>query len=100
MHEHGREQTLDVDGNHVFATLEQGPGARCTLQGERAAHGAADRDCLEAAGSSDEVDDPAPKELVDVHVLRGGLEADDVVDGDHRLEVLERMAEALLLEDP
>ena len=65
-----------------------------------AAHRRAHRDRVELARRTDEVDDPAPEQLVDVDVPDRGAQLEDVLDRDHGPELLERMAVPLLVDDP
>src|SRR5437879_1658841 len=47
VHEHRDEQLLDVLGGDITARVQDRPGARCSVERERASHGAADRDEIE-----------------------------------------------------
>src|SRR4051812_12731028 len=49
MEEHGHEQLLHVLRRDVAPRVQYGPGARGTVEGERAPDGAADRDDLEVS---------------------------------------------------
>ena len=99
MDENGREQSLDVLGHDVAAAVEKRPRARGALEREAATNRAPDDDGVLLARRTHELDDPAVKHVVDVHVLRRGPELVHLLEPDDRLDRLERVREALLGED-
>ena len=100
MCEDRREQQLDVFGDDIPAALEERPRTRGPFEGEAAPDGAADHDRLLLAGRAHELDEPAMEHVVDVDLLRGRPQSVDVVEADDRLEDVQRVVEALLLDDP
>ncbi len=99
MDEHRHEQELDVLGNHVRPSVEQRPRACCALEREAPADGAADDDRLLLARGAYELHDPAVEHVVDVDVLGRGTQIVDFVERHGRLQLVQGMSEALLLQD-
>src|SRR5918995_14716 len=97
--DHGQEQKLDVLGKHIVPPREQGPAAGGPLEREAAADRGPDRDDVELAGDSDEVDDPALEQLVHVHRRRGVLEVGYLFDLYNRFELAQRMPVELVADD-
>ena len=86
-------------GDHVIAPVDERPRACHALEREAAAHRGADLDRVVAARSPHELDGPALEERVDVDLLDRGEHAGELADGDHRAEVVERMAVELRVDD-
>src|SRR2546426_1123591 len=77
----------------------RGTGPDGPLEGETPAHRGADRHLLQLPGRADEVDRPAPDELVQVDGGEGGLEEGELGHADDRLQTLERVAGLLVEHD-
>src|SRR5215207_935718 len=97
--DHGQEQKLDVLGKHIVPPREQGPAAGGPLEREAAADRGPDRDDVELAGDSNEVDDPALEQLVHVHRRRCVLEIGYLFDLYNRFELAQRMPVELVADD-
>src|SRR4029453_5081624 len=80
--EPGQEQRLDVLGHDVVASVQQRPAARRALEREAATDGRPDRDDVEPACGTDELDDPALEDLVDVYLFARVLEGRHLLDSD------------------
>ena len=83
----------------VIAAAEQGHRPGSSLERERAAHRGSGAHARKLARRAHEIDHPPLQEWVDVDVLDGALQRAQVVDPDHGLESVERVAVALRLDD-
>ncbi len=99
MDEDRDEEVLDVLRDDIGAAVEKRPGTRRALEREASSNRAPDDDRVLLTGRPHELDQPAMEDTVDVHLLCGVAELMDVRQRHDRLETLERMREALLLED-
>ena len=72
---------------------------RCAVEGEAPSHRGSHRHVVEHSRRAHELDEPALDDVVDVDVLDGGAEHGDVREAHGQLEAVQRMDDALLVED-
>ena len=78
---------------------EQRPRAGGAFERERCPHGRAERDAVECPCRADELEQPVDEQSVDVDLLDGAVQLDQLLRGHGGLQLSERVAVPLLEDD-
>ena len=99
MRDHGQEERFDVLGHDVRPPGEQGPRAGRLLERERGSHRSAERHAVECPRDTNQLEQPVHEQTVDVDVLDGAVQLEQLVRGHGGLQLSERVAVPLLEHD-
>ena len=95
MAEDGRRQPLDVVGGNELMAANRRDRLRGPVKRQRGPRAAAEQDVVMLAGVADQIDDVAAQLVIHADGPHHLLAPDDLVGGDHGLDVVDRMLELL-----